>query len=173
MNRNLLLVGSIFGLLSVGCSSGLEWKGTVKGTFEIQDSKAKIAHNHNDPPLVPLETGSGSATLYTGLNDHCRLGKDTPIPDCTFTLKPVQATGTTSVEYKLFNPEKAHTGETNDGKGCVGRVDKGGPLVPIEIIYAAVTLNSDGEVYLSVDYQAKDGEYKRRDMSMKGKRGWF
>jgi hypothetical protein len=187
MKSRLVLVASI-AILAAACSAGnMEWKGALKGTYELNDAKDTSSSAYPRP--TPLETGKGSARLYTGLVDHIRLGAETPIPDCTFKVEKWRAIDTTMLEYKIKDSEKAHTGETDDGKGCRGRIDKAGPLVAIDILNASIQLNSTGEIQVSVEYVPTDRETSRirtdslyfaaRDHSkervlfIKGERGWF
>ena len=173
-------------MLACGGGGNMEWKGTLKGTFQLKDFKNSTSSAYPRP--APLEEGKGSAMLYTGLVDHFRLGSDTPIPDCTFEVEKSGAVDTTRLDFKIKNPEKSHTGETNDGKGCQGRVEKGGELVAIQILAASVELHSSGEIHVSIDYVPTDRDSstsrdplrlpqpdyeKRRDLYMDGERGWF
>jgi hypothetical protein len=176
MTNNLRLISFTILLVVLGCRSNLEWKGTLKGTFEIEDYKTATSSVYPRP--APIDSGTGSAEIYTGLKDHLRLGKDTPLPGCTLTMEVFQGQGKETVEYKVVDADKAHIGDTADGTGCRGRIDKSGELVDIDIDHATVALHSDGTFYVGVDYRSKlpdplDYGGKARVLKITGNRGWF
>ena len=155
----------------------MEWQGTLKGTFEIQDHKLATDSSLYPPP-APLDTGSGSATLEKGLDNLVRLGKDTPIPGCMLSFnsgspKRDSTGAASSFEYKINQDAPIKRDGPGGMSGCVGRIGKGAPLGEIEIDHAAVSIQKDGEFYIGIDYRDKGDYDKKRILQIKGTRGWF
>jgi hypothetical protein len=168
----LLAVGT------AGCGGGgkMEWKGTLKGESELVDYKAAMSSTY--PPPAPLDKGNGSATLESGLDNLLRLGKDTTIPGCMLSFFPGSAKRdstekATAREFRLKDDSPIKRDGPGGAAGCVGRIDKDGPLVEIEIDHALVSLHNDGEFYVGIDYRAKGDYDKKRVLRIKGTRGWF
>lgn len=142
------------GITLVGCKDkSLIWDGTVKGEYKLENNP------FSDKPKSIVASGSGTVQLYTGMVDHLRLGKDTPIPDCTFVVRTVSATGDYEIRYTDVDGSKFHIGEVDDGKGCQGRIDPEGPMVPISITHTTISLKDDGTVFVSINYGPKPEEY--------------
>ena len=165
-------------VVTASCGGGgkMEWKGTLRGEFALVDHKAEISGTY--PPPAPLDKGNGSATLESGLDNLLRLGKDTTIPGCMLSFFPGLAKRdntekATAREFRLKDQSPIKRDGPGGAEGCVGRINKDGPLVEIEIDHALVSLTDDGEFYVGIDYRAKGDYDKKRVLRIKGTRGWF
>ena len=158
--------------VTAGCGGNkMEWKGTLKGAYELVDYKAATSSTY--PPAAPLDKGNGSATLDAA--NLLTLDKETPIPGCMISFyegsaKRDNTERATAMEFKI----KGDSSIKRDGEaGCVGRIDKGGSTVEIEIDHAVVTLHTDGKFYVGIEYRAKGDYDKKRILRIEGERGWF
>jgi hypothetical protein len=173
--KNAGLIAVVLAATTAACSGGsMEWKGTRKGTYELMDYKAATSSSY--PPAAPLDTGSGSATLELGSEHLLTLDNDSPIPGCVISFYSGQAKRdntekATAMEFKIKDDSLIR--RSGNVAGCIGRIDKGGSLVEIEIDHALVALHSDGEFYVGIDYRAKGDYDKKRVLQMKGAKGWF
>jgi hypothetical protein len=79
----------------------------------------------------------------------------------------------TAMEFRLKDDSPIKRDGPGGAEGCVGRIDKDGPLVKIEIDHASVTLQNDGESSIWIDYRAEGDYDKKRALWIKGARGWF
>lgn len=172
------IIGILPFVLMIGCSgAGMEWKGTLKGTFEIQDHKLATDSSLYPTP-APLDSGSGSAMLESGLDNLLRLGKDTPIPGCMLSFnsgspKRDSTGAASSFEYKINQDAPLKRDGPGGSPGCVGRIDNGTLLGEIEIDHAVVSIKKDGEFYIGIDYRKKGDYDKKRIMQITGTKGWF
>ena len=166
-------IALLLAVVTASCGGGgkMEWKGALKGAYELVDYKAATSSTY--PPAAPLDKGSGLATLDA--DNLLTLGKETPIPGCMISFYPGAAKRdhtekATAMEFKI----KADSLIKRDGTaGCVGRIDKGGSSVEIEIDHAVVTLHDDGKFYVGIDYRARDDYVNKRILRIEGERGWF
>ena len=171
--KEIKCIALVLAFVTAGCGGGgkMEWQGTLKGSYELMDYKAATTSTY--PPAAPLDKGNGSATLRP---DYLlTLDKETPIPGCMISFYPGAAKRdnterATAMEFKI----KDGLSIRRDGAaGCVGRIDKGGSSVEIEIDHAVVTLHSDGKFYVGIDYRAKGDYEKKRILRIEGEKGWF
>lgn len=174
--KSIRWIAVVLVVITAGCGGkSMEWKGTLKGTYELMDHKAATSSTY--PPAAPLDTASGSATLEAAGHDlQLTLDSGSPIPGCMITFYPGSAkrdnTGkATAMEYRM--KQSSTIKRSGGAEGCVGRIDKGGSLMEIEIIHAQVALYSDGQFYVSIDYSAKGDYDKERILRTEGTRGWF
>lgn len=177
--KMLSLVVLVVVILACGGGSGgkMEWTGSLKGEYVIDDYKAMIAGKY--PPPAPLDTGTGSASLEVGLDHILRLGKETPIPECMITFFPGSARRddsgrATAMEFRIKDQYSIKRDGPGGAPGCVGRLSKSEQPGEIEIDHAIVTLSDDGEFSVGVDYRKKGDYEKKSTLRLKGMRGgWF
>ena len=176
--RDHMIILFILLAVVIGCSSGggMDWKGSLKGEYAIDDYNAVIAGKY--PPPEPVETGNGSASLEVGLDHILKLGKETPIPECVISFFPGLAKRdstekATAMEFRIKDEISIKRDGLGGAPGCVGRIEKDGPATEIEIDHARVSLHDDGEFHISIDYRPTGNYEKRRTLRIHRKRGWF
>lgn len=173
--KNIRCIAIVLAVVIAGCGGGdMKWKGTLKGAYDLMDYKAATSSTY--PPATPLDTGDGSAKLETGPDNLLTLDGSSPIPGCMIGFYPGSAKRdntekATAMEYRLKDGSTIK--RNGSAVGCVGRIDKGGSLVEIEIDHALVALHSDGEFYVGIDYRAKGDYDKKRILRIQGTKGWF